>query len=74
MGIHLLAFPGHKGFTVPLEPVDYILPKAGTDTSQEGGTGSKSEIPDQPDLMPERYESGTINSVGLAVWRRVKIY
>ena len=37
---------------------------------KEGGTGSYSEILDQPDIMPERYESGTINSVGRPVWRQ----
>jgi cysteine desulfurase family protein len=67
MGIHLLAFPGHKGLYGPTGTGGlYIAEGLELTPLKEGGTGSKSEIPDQPDLMPERYESGTINSVGLA--------
>jgi selenocysteine lyase/cysteine desulfurase len=31
-----------------------------------GGTGSRSELEEQPDMLPDRYESGTSNSAGLA--------
>jgi selenocysteine lyase/cysteine desulfurase len=31
-----------------------------------GGTGSRSEFEEQPAFMPDRYESGTPNAVGLA--------
>ena len=31
-----------------------------------GGTGSRSEFEEQPDLLPDKYESGTVNSVGIA--------
>lgn len=67
MGIDLLAVPGHKGLLGPqgtgflyvregLEPVPLIY----------GGTGgnSLSELP--PEQMPERLESGTLNTPGLA--------
>jgi len=33
---------------------------------REGGTGSKSLVAGQPDILPEKYESGTLNSVGIA--------
>ena len=31
-----------------------------------GGTGSRSEFERQPDFMPDKYESGTPNTIGLA--------
>ena len=31
-----------------------------------GGTGSRSEFEEQPDFMPDKYESGTQNAIGLA--------
>ena len=31
-----------------------------------GGTGSRSEFQEQPDFMPDKYESGTPNTVGIA--------
>jgi selenocysteine lyase/cysteine desulfurase len=31
-----------------------------------GGTGSRSESPEQPDVRPDRYEAGTPNTVGVA--------
>jgi selenocysteine lyase/cysteine desulfurase len=33
---------------------------------RQGGTGSRSEREEQPDFMPDCYESGTSNAVGLA--------
>jgi selenocysteine lyase/cysteine desulfurase len=33
---------------------------------KRGGTGSRSEFEDQPDFLPDRYESGTLNVMGLA--------
>jgi len=67
MGIHLLAFPGHKGLYGPTGTGGlYIAEGLDLTPLKEGGTGSKSELPGQPDLMPERYESGTLNSVGIA--------
>jgi selenocysteine lyase/cysteine desulfurase len=32
----------------------------------EGGTGSISEAPRQPDFMPDRFESGSHNAIGIA--------
>jgi selenocysteine lyase/cysteine desulfurase len=31
-----------------------------------GGTGSRSEFEEQPDFMPDKYECGTPNTIGLA--------
>ncbi|MCS7178666.1 MAG: aminotransferase class V-fold PLP-dependent enzyme [Anaerolineae bacterium] len=69
-GIDLLAFTGHKslygptgtggliiGERVPLEEFRPLI---------RGGTGSRSEREEQPDFLPDRYESGTPNGVGLA--------
>jgi len=33
---------------------------------KRGGTGSRSEWQEQPDFLPDKYESGTANAVGLA--------
>lgn len=67
MNIHLLAFPGHKGLYGPTGTGGlYIADGLELTTLKEGGTGSMSHIPGQPDLLPERYESGTLNSVGIS--------
>ena len=65
--IDILAFAGHKilmgptgigglyvSANIQLKPVLY------------GGTGSVSESPEQPDFLPDRLESGTLNIVGIA--------
>lgn len=67
MKIHLLAFPGHKGLYGPTGTGGlYIAEGLELTPLKEGGTGSMSDVPGQPALMPERYESGTLNSVGIA--------
>lgn len=66
-GIDLLAFPGHKSMLgpqgtgvllmrsdIPLQPLVY------------GGTGSHSESKSQPNIFPHKYESGTLNTPGIA--------
>lgn len=44
----------------------YIRPGLPLDTLKEGGTGSASESPYQPAFLPDRYESGTLNTPGIA--------
>jgi cysteine desulfurase family protein len=65
--VDLLAFSGHKG---PLGPpgvgVLYIGPRVALDTIREGGTGIASESETQPDILPNKFESGTVNSPGIA--------
>ena len=67
MGIHLLAFPGHKGLLGPPGTGGLIVDEGlCLDTVREGGTGSQSESDQQPDWMPDRLEVGTLNTVGIA--------
>lgn len=66
-GIPLLAFTGHKELFGPSGTGGlYIAPGLEPEPLMYGGTGSRSESSIQPDLMPDRYESGTLNAVGLA--------
>ncbi|MEZ4831183.1 MAG: aminotransferase class V-fold PLP-dependent enzyme [Caldilineaceae bacterium] len=68
--VDLLAFTGHKSLLGPMgtgglvigDRVDLarLLPLT------RGGTGSRSESEHQPTFLPDRYESGTPNAVGLA--------
>lgn len=68
--IDLLAFTGHKalfgppgtGGLVVGERVDIKELKP----LKAGGTGSRSEWEEQPDFLPDIYESGTPNTVGLS--------
>jgi len=65
--IDLLAFSGHKGLLGPPGTgVLFIGEGFELDTTREGGTGSYSEQAEQPSVLPDRYECGTINSVGIA--------
>jgi selenocysteine lyase/cysteine desulfurase len=43
----------------------YIGDRVELDSLREGGTGSQSEIEEQPTSLPYRFESGTLNSVGI---------
>jgi cysteine desulfurase family protein len=66
-GIDLLAFSGHKGLLGPQGTGGlYIGPELEPLPLKEGGTGRHSEVERQPDLWPDKYESGTLNAVGLA--------
>jgi len=65
--IDLLAFSGHKGLLGPPGTgVLYISRRVELDSLREGGTGSHSELEEQPVALPYRYESGTPNTVGIA--------
>lgn len=69
MNIDLLAFPGHKGLLGPTGTGGlYIRPglERVVSTVREGGTGSVSESETHPEMMPERYEAGSHNTVGIA--------
>jgi cysteine desulfurase family protein len=69
LGIDLLAFTGHKSLFGP-QGTGGLYIRAGLDGRiaplMRGGTGSFSEREEQPDFMPDKYESGTPNAVGLA--------
>lgn len=68
--IDFLTFTGHKSLYGPTgtggvifgEHVDIEMVRPLT----RGGTGSRSEREEQPDFLPDRFESGTQNVVGLA--------
>jgi cysteine desulfurase / selenocysteine lyase len=68
--IDLLAFTGHKSLYGPMGTGGLIF---GTRVNPQsivplafGGTGSRSEHEIQPDFLPDRFESGTPNVIGLA--------
>lgn len=63
----MYAFPGHKGLLGPQGTGGlYIKPGLTLTPQRLGGTGSSSESLVQPDEVPERYESGTLNCPGVA--------
>ncbi len=66
--VDLLAFTGHKALQGPQGTGGLIL-KTGKEPLtplMRGGTGSHSEFEQQPDFLPDRYESGTPNGCGFA--------
>jgi len=65
--IDLLAFPGHKGLYGPQGTGGlYIAEDLKLDSFKQGGTGSESFSMKQPDFLPDRFESGTLNTSGIA--------
>jgi cysteine desulfurase family protein len=69
MAIDLLAFSGHKSLYGP-QGTGGLYVREGLERQlrplMTGGTGSRSEFEGQPDFMPDKYESGTPNTIGLA--------
>ena len=69
MNIDLLAFTGHKSLFGP-QGTGGLYIREGLDQRiaplMMGGTGSRSEFEEQPEFMPDRYESGTPNTIGIA--------
>lgn len=69
-GIDLLAFTGHKGLLGPTGTGGLVIhPRFDVRALPPltvGGTGSRSEHEFQPDFLPDRFEAGTPNIVGLA--------
>ncbi len=67
MKIDLLAAPGHKGLMGPPGTgFLYIAEGISLEPLMVGGTGTSSASLDQPDDLPERFESGTMNTPALA--------
>ena len=65
--IDMLAFAGHKMLMGPTGTGGlYVSPNIQLKPVLYGGTGSVSESPEQPDFLPDRLESGTLNIVGIA--------
>jgi cysteine desulfurase family protein len=69
-GIDLLAFTGHKSLYGPQGTGGLVIGERIQEKEmiplKQGGTGSRSEFEDQPDFLPDCFESGTPNGVGLA--------
>lgn len=65
--IDMLAFAGHKSLMGPTGTGGlYISPHTNLSPIIYGGTGSVSESASQPEFLPDKFESGTLNVVGLA--------
>jgi cysteine desulfurase/selenocysteine lyase len=70
MQIDLLAFTGHKALFGPQGTGGLCIGER-VDVNElrplnQGGTGSSSEREEQPTFLPDKFESGTPNTVGLA--------
>jgi cysteine desulfurase family protein len=69
MNVDLLAFTGHKSLFGPQGTGGLYIRQGVEDLIEplmRGGTGSRSDSDHQPDFLPDKYESGTPNTVGLA--------
>lgn len=68
LNLSALAFTGHKGLLGPQGIGGFILRSNMVEKLSpliEGGTGSLSESELQPDYMPDKFESGTLNIPGI---------
>ena len=64
-GVNIICAAGHKGLYGPMGTGLLITDgKYRLKTLVEGGTGSMSKEPEQPEMLPDRFESGTINTAG----------
>ncbi|MDO4523682.1 MAG: aminotransferase class V-fold PLP-dependent enzyme, partial [Eubacteriales bacterium] len=69
LGIDFLAFAGHKGLLGPQGIGGFLISDR---LNKEmipcisGGTGSKSDLLTMPEILPDKYESGTMNLPGIA--------
>ena len=65
--IDILCVPCHKGLLGPMGTGAMLLGEnIKPDTNIEGGTGSFSMQKSQPDILPDKFESGTANLPGIA--------
>jgi cysteine desulfurase family protein len=66
LGVDMLAFPGHKGLLGP-QGTGGLYIREGLQVEQfiQGGTGSASYSLNQPEEMPDKFESGTPNAPGI---------
>ena len=67
--IDILVFTGHKSLYGPQGTGGFYIRKGlenKINPLEYGGTGSRSEFEEQPDFMPDRFESGTPNTIGIA--------
>lgn len=69
LNCNALAFTGHKSLLGPQGTGGFIIDDKLNKEAKyfiEGGTGSLSESTIQPDFLPDKFESGTMNSPGIA--------
>lgn len=70
MGIDLLAFTGHKGLQGPPGTGGLVISRGVASEDVEpficGGTGSNSAVEEQPLMLPDKLEGGTLNGPGIA--------
>ena len=67
IGADMLACPGHKGLMGPMGTgVLCIKEPQRVKAVIVGGTGSESELIYQPESMPDKFHSGTVNTPALA--------
>lgn len=67
INVDMIAAPGHKCLLGPQGTgMLYIRDGLEVNILKEGGTGSNSEDLFQPNMMPDRYESGTHNTPGIS--------
>lgn len=65
--IDFLCMPGHKGLLGPMGTGLLIINReTQLDSLTQGGTGSLSLEMSQPDILPDKFESGTVNLPGIA--------
>jgi selenocysteine lyase/cysteine desulfurase len=66
--VDLLAAPGHKALLGPLG-TGFLYIRPGLEKTlrplKEGGTGSISELDVQPDFLPDKFEPGSHNAIGI---------
>ncbi|APC79762.1 TPA: aminotransferase class V-fold PLP-dependent enzyme [Clostridium botulinum] len=69
LNCNALAFTGHKSLLGPQGIGGFIIDDELNNIATnfiEGGTGSLSESTLQPDFLPDKFESGTMNTPGIA--------
>jgi len=67
--IDILCFTGHKSLLGPMGTGGIYIKKNLEKQIRPltcGGTGSRSEYEKQPDFMPDMFEAGTLNVIGIA--------
>lgn len=66
-GIDILCLPCHKGLLGPMGTGAMLISESvNLESNIEGGTGSFSMQREQPDVLPDKFESGTANLPGIA--------
>ncbi|MCK8826776.1 aminotransferase class V-fold PLP-dependent enzyme [Natroniella acetigena] len=69
LSLDILAFTGHKGLMGPPGTGGFAISQRAAKQMKpliEGGTGSISDKEYQPDFLPDKFESGTPNTPGIA--------